>query len=89
MFIILAFLTFGELQRKKEQFAFLVAVSYGVIDEVHQYYVPFRSFGFDDISKMLLWVIVRRSYNRRNATFGSFLRKIVCMFQKSSTKVNL
>ncbi|MFT4412552.1 VanZ family protein [Fredinandcohnia humi] len=39
--LILAFLTFGKLNVTKELFSFTIAFLYGVLDEVHQYFVPF------------------------------------------------
>ncbi|MDE5413816.1 VanZ family protein [Alkalihalobacterium chitinilyticum] len=81
LFIIFALLTFGPLTRTKEFIALAISLSYSVIDEVHQYFVPFRSFGFDDILKnmfgvFVLWVIVRKSYRNGSSRFGGFLRRL-------------
>lgn len=81
LFIILALLTFGPLTRTKEFIALTISLSYSVLDEVHQYFVPFRSFGFDDILKnmfgvFILWVIVRKSYYNERFKLGLFLRRL-------------
>ncbi|WP_209122935.1 VanZ family protein [Alkalihalobacillus sp. BA299] len=91
LFLIFALLTFGELSIKKEIFAATVAVLYGIIDEIHQFYVPFRSFAMDDILKntigvFVLWFVVRRCYHNRCSTFGFTLRK-VASFSRNKEKI--
>ncbi|WP_216829020.1 VanZ family protein [Alkalihalobacterium elongatum] len=89
LFIVLFFLTFGPLTRIKEYIALAISLSYSVLDEIHQYFIPFRSFGFDDIAKnmigvLLLWVLVRRSYGKPNSKIGLVLH----ILARSSSKVS-
>ena len=67
LLIIMAFLTFGELNSKKEKVALTIALLYGLVDEIHQFFVPFRSFSSIDIVKdvigvLVFWYIIRRKY---------------------------
>jgi polysaccharide biosynthesis protein VpsQ len=80
--LIMMILSYGRLTKQKEWFCLLVAASYGLIDEVHQIYVPYRSFSFVDLLKNLIgiavvWYIVHQSYFvRRSSTFGQKLKLI-------------
>ena len=42
--IVIVFLSFGRLRPWQEVIAAVIALSYGIADEIHQLYVPFRSF---------------------------------------------
>jgi polysaccharide biosynthesis protein VpsQ len=74
-------ISYGSLTKSKEWLCFFVAASYGLIDEIHQIVVPYRSFSLLDLLKNLIgiiavWFIVHRSYFvRRNSTFGSKLKQ--------------
>ncbi|AND41919.1 hypothetical protein A361_23165 [Cytobacillus oceanisediminis 2691] len=82
LLLIMSLLTFGKLNSTKEILAASLALSYGLIDEIHQMYVPFRSFSYFDLIKNCIgvWVvsyIVHRCYFiRKNSRSGAVLRKI-------------
>jgi polysaccharide biosynthesis protein VpsQ len=75
LMIVLA-LTFGPLNVKKETIAIAISVSYAVIDEIHQYYVPFRSFSLGDIIKDFIGIIVIWYFVRKSTSKGQLLNKI-------------
>jgi polysaccharide biosynthesis protein VpsQ len=81
LFIIFAFLLFGKLTRLKEIIAIILAGGYGVLDEIHQYFVPFRSFSFLDLLKnatgiLAMWYLTRRKYMQENSRLGAFLKRL-------------
>ncbi|MEH7441323.1 VanZ family protein [Bacillus sp. JJ1122] len=77
--IILVFLSFGTLRRWQEVIAVIIALSYGVVDEIHQLYVPFRSFSVIDLLKDAIgvfafwWVINRSYFYKQNSRIGQWL----------------
>ncbi|WP_423409249.1 VanZ family protein [Heyndrickxia sp. MSNUG] len=80
--IILVFLSFGTLRRWQEVIAVTIALSYGLVDEIHQLYIPFRSFSLIDLLKdgigvfVFWWVINRSYYYKRNSRVGQWLRSV-------------
>ncbi|WP_066056312.1 VanZ family protein [Robertmurraya korlensis] len=81
LFIIFGFLLFGKLTTTKEIIAIILAGGYGVLDEIHQYFVPFRSFSYLDLLKnatgvLALWYLTRRKYMQENSKLGAFLKKL-------------
>jgi polysaccharide biosynthesis protein VpsQ len=82
LLIIMVFLGFGELSKWKEYTAIIISFLYGVVDEIHQIAVPFRSASFVDLVKntlgiIFIWWIVRKNYFRNeNSMLGRLLRKI-------------
>ncbi|MFD2805436.1 VanZ family protein [Litchfieldia salsa] len=81
LFIVLALLTFGKLTRKKEIYALIIAITYSITDEIHQYYVPYRSFSIIDIVKNLIgiwffWWLINRSYYNRDSKIGKVFRRV-------------
>lgn len=82
LLIIIAFLSFGELTKRKEYIAILISFLYGFVDEIHQIYIPFRSASIDDLVKntigiLFLWWIVKKYYYKdRNTRIGRLLRRI-------------
>lgn len=80
--IILVFLSFGPLMRWQEVIAAMIALSYGIIDEIHQLYVPFRSFSIIDLLKdaigvFIFWWVINRSYfYKKNSRVGQWLRNV-------------
>lgn len=51
MLFVFAALTFGPMSRWKEGLSLVGACVYAVVDEIHQYFVPFRSMSVDDLLK--------------------------------------
>ncbi|MCJ8009138.1 VanZ family protein [Lederbergia wuyishanensis] len=82
LFLILAVLTFRRLDSRIEAICFAIAVLYGIVDEVHQHFVPFRSFSIVDLMKDVLgvyviWYIIHVSYfKKKDSKIGTVLRKI-------------
>lgn len=60
----------------------MISLSYGLIDEIHQMYVPFRSFSIADLIKDTVGVlvasfIIQKSYFAKGRTMiGALLRRI-------------
>ncbi|KPL58245.1 VanZ family protein [Rossellomorea vietnamensis] len=83
LLIILFLLTFGYLTKKKELIAIFFSASYSLIDEIHQYYVPFRSFSIGDIIKDFIGIIiigywVRKELNTKShSRIKNLLHKVV------------
>ncbi|WP_226677953.1 VanZ family protein [Mesobacillus jeotgali] len=81
--ILLVFLSFGRLRTWQEVTAGLIALAYGIVDELHQLYVPFRSFSVGDLLKdtigiVVFWWIVHRSYfYKKNSRLGRWLRNVI------------
>lgn len=81
LLLVMAFLVFGKLSYKKELFAVVIAFGYGVVDELHQYYIPFRSFSLVDLMKngigvWALWYFTRKKYHNSKSRFGNLLKRI-------------
>jgi VanZ family protein len=91
--IILAFLSNGQLNKWKENVAVIISILYGIIDEIHQIYVPFRSFSLIDLLKdaigvWLIWFIIHKKYfGTKNSRIGSFLRKLTNFFKKEKKNI--
>jgi polysaccharide biosynthesis protein VpsQ len=81
MIIILFQLSFGYLSRRKELTAIIISFLYSVTDEVHQLFVPFRSFSVGDLIKnligiLLMWMLVRYLHKRKSKIIeGTFVEK--------------
>ena len=80
--IVLVFLSFGRLRTWQEVTAATIALSYGIADEIHQLYVPFRSFSIGDLLKdiigiVVFWWVVHQSYfYKQRSKIGRWLRNI-------------
>lgn len=80
--IILVFLSFGSLRRWQEVIGVIIALSYGLVDEIHQLYVPFRSFSVIDLLKdsigvFVFWWWINYSYfYKKNSRVGQWLRSV-------------
>jgi polysaccharide biosynthesis protein VpsQ len=80
--IILVFLSFGRLRTWQEVTAAVIALGYGIVDEIHQLYVPFRSFSIGDIVKDIIgifvfwWLVHRHYYFKKSSKFGRWLRNV-------------
>lgn len=61
----------GKMTPKNNRLIALLSIIYGLVDECHQYFVPFRSATFIDFAKdtigvLFLWYFVTRIYFGRN-----------------------
>lgn len=66
LLVVLALVSWGKLNQRSSFAAAIFSFLYGLTDELHQYFVPSRSFSLLDITKDLIgiiiaWYIVRRS----------------------------
>ncbi|MBD7939076.1 VanZ family protein [Cytobacillus sp. Sa5YUA1] len=57
----------GEFTKEKMIICFILSLLYSLIDEIHQLYVPYRSFSFIDIFKnfigiFIVYYIVKKRY---------------------------
>jgi polysaccharide biosynthesis protein VpsQ len=79
-FLILMILSYGGLTNRKENLCIFFAASYGLLDEIHQIYVPYRSFSLLDLLKNILGIlfihyVIHKSYfNNRKSFFGRKLK---------------
>jgi hypothetical protein len=91
--IIIAILSYGHLNKWKEFLAIAISLLYGLSDEIHQIYVPFRTFSFVDILKdtvgvLAIWFIIHKKYyGKRHSRIASFLLGITTFFKKDKTKI--
>jgi hypothetical protein len=86
--IILAMLSYGKLSGWKEAVAAVISLFYGLVDEIHQVYVPFRSFSFFDLTKDIIGVLVvafvihKNYFYKTNSRLSLLLRKITSALNK-------
>ncbi|WP_274388761.1 VanZ family protein [Paenibacillus antri] len=85
--LVVAALTFGPLTKRGEAFALLLSALYALLDEAHQYFVPFRSATLTDLAKdvvgvAVVWWAIRRSYRSQRSKLGQALRKCSAAFSK-------
>jgi polysaccharide biosynthesis protein VpsQ len=78
--IILFQLSFGPLNRRKEIAAIILSFLYSVTDEVHQLFVPFRSFSVGDLIKnligiLLMWMLIRYLHKRKSTAIERTIQK--------------
>lgn len=91
--IILAFLCYGPLNKTKEVVAVIISGSYGLIDEIHQIFVPFRSFSLVDLLKDMIgvwaiWLLVHRYYYvKQESRFGVFLKRMTRAFERKQRDI--
>lgn len=82
LLIVIIFLSFGRLRTWQEVTATVIALAYGIVDEIHQLYVPFRSFSLGDLVKdtigiVVFWWVVHRSYfHKKSSKLGRWLRSV-------------
>lgn len=85
-FIVVVFLCYGPLNKRKEFIAIIISVLYGLTDEIHQIFVPFRSFSLIDLLKdsigvLAIWFLIHKIYYAGNDTrFSLFLKGISAAF---------
>ncbi len=95
LFLIMVFLTRGELTARKEIVALSIAILYGLIDETHQYFVPFRSFSAIDIVKNIIgifvcWYIIHKSYFvNKQSKVGLLLKRITRISKNHKESIHL
>ncbi|MEH7249812.1 VanZ family protein [Neobacillus niacini] len=88
IFIIMAVLSFRKLTKRIEYIAILFSLLYGLIDEIHQIYIPFRSYSFLDLLKnttgvLILSAVIHKSYFSANKSkIGLLLEKVENNFKK-------
>ena len=80
LLVIMFFLSFGELSKWMDAVALMFAFMYGLIDEIHQLYVPYRSASLLDLIKNCIgifgaWWFTRKFYfSGQNNRIGRMLR---------------
>jgi polysaccharide biosynthesis protein VpsQ len=80
--IVIVFLSFGRLRTWQEVTAAIIALAYGLVDEIHQLYVPFRSFSIADLLKdtigifVFCWVVHRSYFYKKDSKIGNWLRSL-------------
>jgi polysaccharide biosynthesis protein VpsQ len=85
--IILALLSYGHLRKWKEILAINISLLYGLTDEIHQLFVPFRSFSILDLIKnsvgvLVIWYFIHQKYfTEKDTRVGYFFRKITTIFK--------
>lgn len=70
---VLFFVVDGKLTRKTNVIAAVIAISYGFGDELHQYFVPYRSATVNDLVKdtigvLVGYIVVKRFYFSNEST---------------------
>lgn len=91
--LVVAYLSFGKLNNQIETILLIVSLTYGMIDEMHQMFVPFRSFSFIDLFKDSIGVFVasyfiHKSYFReKDSRLGMLLGEIESIFKKKNENI--
>ena len=95
LLIILVFLSFGKITKGMEIVAVIISASYGLIDEIHQMFVPFRSFSIGDLIKDTVGVLVvsfiihRGYFTKSRSKLGVLLRRIEGLSKKDNRNISL
>ncbi|MCQ6275304.1 VanZ family protein [Bacillus sp. V3B] len=82
LFFTFACLSFGRFTKGMELVLVVISMSCGLIDEIHQMYVPFRSFSVDDLFKngigvLVVSLIIHKSYfSSKKSKLRMLLRRI-------------
>jgi polysaccharide biosynthesis protein VpsQ len=88
LLVIMVFLSFGKLTWWMEVIALCMAFFYGLLDEIHQMYVPFRSASLTDLIKNCIgilgaWWFVRKYYiDNQDSRIGRFFHRLAQTSQR-------
>jgi VanZ family protein len=80
--LFLAALTFSEITPRQNLILILVSSLYGLSDEIHQYFVPYRSATAIDVVKDIIgvlvasWILFGAYQKKRFRKLGDLLHKI-------------
>lgn len=80
--LVIVFISFGRLKTYHEVTAAAISLFYGIVDEIHQLYVPFRSFSWLDLFKdaigiLFFWWWVHKTYfTSKHSKFGNWLKRL-------------
>ena len=80
--LFLAGLTFSEMTPKRNLILILISSLYGLSDEIHQYFVPYRSATVIDVVKDVIgvivasWILFGAYEKKRFPKLGDLLHKI-------------
>ena len=89
---VLYFLADSRLTKKRSGISAVISGLYGLTDEIHQYFVPFRSATVLDWIKditgvAILWLIIRKSYFGKKNRLGLWMESFASFFQKKNISV--
>ncbi len=81
LLFVLFFLVDGKLTKKTNLVSALVAAFYGFLDEIHQWFVPYRSATVIDVVKdvtgvTIAYILVTRGYFGHKNRLGAFMKKV-------------
>ncbi len=80
--LVFALLTFKGLTTKRNIILIIIASLYGIIDEIHQSFVPYRSATMIDVIKDITgvlvasWILYGAYHKKRFLKLGRLLRKL-------------
>lgn len=79
--IILAFWTLGKSGYRYQVSAAVIAILYGLLDEIHQYFVPYRSatlidFIKDTIGVLVLFYILRHYEKKEDSRLSRVINEV-------------
>jgi hypothetical protein len=77
LLLIILVLSYGSLTHNKEKICFVAALFFGLIDEIHQIFVPFRTFSIVDFIKDAIGIIfVWHTIHKNYFNIGKMLKRI-------------
>lgn len=70
LLLVMALISWDKLNKNSSFLAAFLSFFYGLTDELHQYFVPARSFSLIDLAKdligiIIVWYIVKRTFLKR------------------------
>jgi VanZ family protein len=87
-FFVLSFLVQQKFSEKTNILAAWIAILYGLVDEIHQYFVPYRSAQVIDLVKdaigvlVLYWVCKRGYFSDSSSVIGKWMHAVERYFHK-------